>query len=65
VASPRSAGRGAPPIRVEPEKAIVEEQERRPAVLGGQEVQLRELEREDRRPLLAARSEPGHLVRRG
>ena len=44
-----------PPRRVELAEDVVEEEERRPAVELGQQVELGELEGEDRRPLLAAR----------
>ena len=42
------------PIRIELGEDVVEEQEGRAAVLGGQEVELSELECQDRGPLLAA-----------
>ena len=41
---------------------VVEQQERRAAVLLGQQVELGELEGEDRRPLLAARGEPRQVA---
>ena len=46
-----------PALRVELREDVVEQEERRPAVERGQEVELGELEGEDRRPLLAARRE--------
>ena len=45
------------PIRVELREHVVEEQERWVAILGGEEVELCELEGEDRGPLLPARGE--------
>ena len=44
-------------VRVELAEDVVEEQERRAAVERGQDVELGELEGQDRRPLLAARGE--------
>ena len=46
-----------PPVRVELAEDVVEQEERRPAVELGQQVELGQLEGEDRRPLLAARRE--------
>ena len=45
------------PLGIELGEDVVEQQERRPAVERGQDVELGELEGQDRRPLLAARRE--------
>ena len=54
--------RCAAPIRVELAEHVVEQEERRAAVELGQQVELGELERQDRRPLLAARREAGQVA---
>ena len=51
-----------PAVRVELAEDVVEQEQRRAAVERGQQVELGELEREDRRPLLAARREPGQVA---
>ena len=48
-----------PPVRVELAEDVVEQEEGRAAVELGQQVELGQLEREDRRALLAARGEAG------
>ena len=50
------------PLRIELAEDVVEQEQGRPAVERGQEVQLGELEGEDGRPLLAARGEPGQVA---
>ena len=50
-----------PAERIELAEHVVQQQQRRAAVELGQEVQLGELEREDRGPLLPARREPGQV----
>ena len=50
-----------PAIRVELAEDVIEQQQRRPAVELGQQVELGELEGEDRGALLAARGEPGQV----
>ena len=50
------------PVGIELREDVVEQEQRRAAVLGGQQVELGELEGEDRGPLLAARREPRHVA---
>ena len=50
------------PVRIELAEDVVEQEERRAPVERGQEVELGELEGEDRGPLLAARGEPGQIA---
>ena len=51
-----------PPLRVELAEDVVEQEQRRASVDVGQQVELGELEGEDRRPLLAARGEAGQVA---
>ena len=50
------------PVRIELAEHVVEQEERRAIVERGQDVELGQLEGEDRRALLAARGEPGEVA---
>ena len=52
----------AAPGRIQLAEDVVEQEQRRPAVEIGQQVQLGQLERQDRGPLLAARGEGGQVA---
>ena len=51
-----------PPLGIELTEDVIEEEQWRPPVELGQEVELGQLERQDRRALLSARGEPGQVA---